>query len=120
MRPRAAFNRDVPQNGVTIGANTNTPQSTQQHKFQFRDDFSWHKSGWGGLGHDMKVGVNFINEPRLFITNSAKGIPQFSHSTNDKNGPISTASLNDGDSHVNMPLKRVRGVFQDDWRLLAA
>ena len=22
----------------------------------------------GGLGHDFKAGVNFINEPRLFIT----------------------------------------------------
>ena len=28
----------------------------------------------GGLGHDFKVGVNFINEPRLFITfNTGKG-----------------------------------------------
>ena len=57
-----------------IGANTNTPQTTQQHKYQFRDDFSWHKSG-GGLGHDFKAGVNFINEPRLYITfNTGKGI----------------------------------------------
>ncbi len=29
-------------NGVTIGANGNTPQTTEQKKFQFRDDFSWH------------------------------------------------------------------------------
>src|SRR5262249_38730525 len=29
-------------NGVTIGANGNTPQTTEQRKFQFRDDFSWH------------------------------------------------------------------------------
>ena len=28
----------------------------------------------GGLGHDFKAGVNFINEPRLFITfNTGKG-----------------------------------------------
>ena len=59
---------------MTIGANVNTPQTTQQRKFQFRDDFSWHKSGGGGLGHDFKVGVNFINEPHLFITfNTGKG-----------------------------------------------
>src|SRR5262249_23973860 len=103
--------------GVTIGANTNTPQTTEQHKFQFRDDFSWHSSSWGG-GHDFKVGVNYINEPRLFITfNSAKGIPQFTHTTNDPNGPISTASLNDGDSHANMPLKQFATYFQDDWRI---
>ena len=59
---------------MTIGANGNTPQTTEQKKYQFRDDFSWHETGGGGLGHDFKVGVNFINEPRLFITfNTGKG-----------------------------------------------
>ena len=45
-RRRAARhpNQSFP-NGVTTGANGNTPQTTQQRKFQFRDDFSWHKSG---------------------------------------------------------------------------
>jgi hypothetical protein len=66
----------------------------------------------------MKAGVNFINEPHLFITfNSAKGIPQFTHNTNDQNGAISSATLNDGDSHVNMPLKQFATYFQDDWRV---
>ncbi|HEV3484711.1 MAG TPA: carboxypeptidase regulatory-like domain-containing protein, partial [Vicinamibacterales bacterium] len=55
-------------NGVFIGQNINTPQTTEQKKWQFRDDFSWSVSGMGGLGHDFKTGVNFINEPRLFIT----------------------------------------------------
>jgi len=45
---------------VTIGANGNTPQTTQQKKYQFRDDFSWHLTRHGGLGHDFKVGANFI------------------------------------------------------------
>ena len=58
----------------TTGANVNTPQTTEQKKYQFRDDFSWHVTGMGGLGHDFKAGVNFINEPRLFITfNTGKG-----------------------------------------------
>ena len=36
----------------------------------------------GGLGHDFKTGVNFINEPRLFITfNSGKGVVQYTHLT---------------------------------------
>ena len=36
----------------------------------------------GGLGHDFKAGVNFINEPRLFITfNSGKGVIQYTHLT---------------------------------------
>ena len=25
-------------------------------------------AGMGGLGHDFKAGVNYINEPRLFLT----------------------------------------------------
>ena len=65
--------RDIPQRRAT-GANVNTPQTTEQQKYQFRDDFSWHVSGMGGLGHDFKAGVNYINEPRLYLTfNTGKG-----------------------------------------------
>jgi len=60
--------RQVFPNGVVIGYNANTPQSTIQHKFQFRDDFSWRVTGMGGLGHDFKAGVNYIHEPKLFVT----------------------------------------------------
>ena len=105
-------------NGVAIGANTNTPQTTEQHKYQFRDDFSWHKSGGMGVGHDFKAGANFINEPHLFITfNSAKGIVQYTHNTNDPNGPISTVALNDGNSEANMPMKQFGTYFEDDYRV---
>ena len=54
------------------------PQTTEQVKYQFRDDFSWLVGGRGGLGHDFKAGVNFINEPRLFIdASAAKGVTQY-------------------------------------------
>jgi hypothetical protein len=113
----AAPNQSFP-NGVTIGANVNTPQTTEQRKFQFRDDFSWHKSGGGGLGHDFKVGVNFINEPRLFITfNTGKGAVFNTHITNDLNGPISTVTVSDGDASANIPMKQFGTYFQDDWRV---
>ena len=63
----------------------------------------------GGLGHDFKAGVNFINEPRLFITfNTGKGVIQYNHLTNDVNGPISNVTLNDGDSHGEHPAEAVR------------
>ncbi len=58
-------------NGVTIGYNTNTPQTTEQRKYQFRDDFSWSATGLGGLGHSFKAGVNYIHEPRLYVTFSS-------------------------------------------------
>ena len=104
-------------NGVSIGQSPNTPQTTEQKKWQFRDDFSWSVAGMGGIGHDFKVGVNFINEPRLFITfNSGKGVLQHTHLTDDVNGPISIVTLNDGDASANIPLKQYAIYFQDDWR----
>ncbi len=105
-------------NGVTTGANGNTPQTTEQTKYQFRDDFSWHMSGGGGLGHDLKVGANFINEPHLFITfNTGKGVTFNTHITNDVNGPISLVTVSDGNAGANMPMKQFATYFQDDWRV---
>ncbi len=43
-------------NGITIGQNGNTPQSTKERKYQFRDDLSWVKGN-----HTMKFGVNYIH-----------------------------------------------------------
>ena len=105
-------------NGVTIGQNPNTPQSTAQKKYQFRNDFSWHAAGMGGLGHAFKAGANFIHEPRLFITfNTGKGVVQYNHLTDDVDGPLSGVILNDGDSAANIPLKQYAAYIQDDWRV---
>jgi hypothetical protein len=105
-------------NGVSVGQSPNTPQTTEQKKWQFKDDFSWNVSGMGGLGHDFKSGVNFINEPRLFITfNSGKGVVQYTHLTDDRNGPISNVLLNDGDASANIPMKQFAWYVQDDWRV---
>lgn len=107
---------EVFPNGVAIGQSPNTPQTTEQKKWQFRDDFSWHVTGMGGIGHDFKAGVNFINEPRLFITfNSGKGVIQHTHLTDSVTGPISNVTLNDGDASANIPLKQFAGYVQDDW-----
>ncbi len=112
-----APNQSFP-NGVTTGANQNTPQTTQQKKYQLRDDFSWHKTGLGGLGHDFKTGVNFINEPHLFITfNTGKGAVFYTHLTNDVNGPISLVTISDGDASANIPTKQFGTYIQDDWRV---
>ena len=103
-------------NGVAVGQSPNTPQSTEQKKYQFRDDFSWHVTGMGGIGHDFKTGVNFINEPRLYITfNSGKGVPQLTYLTDNVNGAISNITVNDGDASANIPLKQYAWYIQDDW-----
>ncbi|HSL21122.1 MAG TPA: carboxypeptidase regulatory-like domain-containing protein [Vicinamibacterales bacterium] len=105
-------------NRVVIGYNSNTPQTTEQHKYQFRDDFSWHVTGKGGVGHDFKVGVNFINEPHLYITfNAGSGAYSYTHLTNDLNGPISAIGLGSAGAGVNLPMKQVGTYIQDDWRL---
>jgi hypothetical protein len=104
-------------NGVTIGYNTNTPQSTEQKKYQFRDDFSWHVTGGGGLGHDMKAGVNFINEPHLYVTFSSGSTDYaYTHLTNDLNGPISIVTRSKPGSSANLPMKQFGFYVQDDWR----
>jgi hypothetical protein len=104
-------------NGVAVGQNINTPQTTAQKKWQFRDDFSWHMEGIGGIGHDFKTGVNFINEPRLFITfNTGTGDYSYTHLTDDLNGPISVVSRNGGSADANIPMKQYAWYFQDDWR----
>jgi hypothetical protein len=112
----------VPQqtfpNGVAIGYNTNTPQTTEQSKYQFRDDFSWHATGMGGLGHDFKAGVNFINEPRLYVTFSSGSTDySYAHLTNDINGPISAILRQKPGASANLPMKQYGVYFQDDWRV---
>jgi hypothetical protein len=104
-------------NNVSIGQNINTPQATQQKKYQFRDDFSWHMAGMG-LGHDFKAGVNFINEPRLYLTfNTGTGGYSYTHLDNNINGPISAVSLSGGSAEANTPMKQYATFIQDDWRL---
>ena len=105
-------------NGVIIGYNTNTPQTTEQHKFQFRDDFSWHKTGMGGLGHDFKAGVNYINEPHLYVTFSSGSTDYaYTHLDLNQNGPISAVGRNKPGASANLPMKQAGVYFQDDWRV---
>ena len=117
-----AARTDAPQetfpNQVAIGYNTNTPQTTEQRKFQFKNDFSWSIAGMGGLGHDMKVGVNYIHEPRLFVTfSSGSSDYAYTHLTNDLNGPISVVSRNKPGASANLPMDQYGFYIQDDWRV---
>src|SRR5262249_55362873 len=104
-------------NTVASGSNQNTPQKTEQTKWQFRDDFSWGLTGKGGIGHDFKAGVNFINEPHLFTTfNSGINDFAYTHLTDERNGPIQTITKNGGTGEVNIPFKQYSAYIQDDFR----
>jgi Carboxypeptidase regulatory-like domain/TonB dependent receptor len=105
------------RNGVTIGQNGNTPQTTEQKKYQFRNDFSWHRPGLG-VGHDFKVGFNYIHEPRLFITfNTGTNDFFYRHLDNNPSGPLDLVTRNGGAAEANIPLDQYAFYFQDDWRV---
>ena len=113
LDPRITFPNDV-----AVGQNPNTPQQTQQQKWQFRDDFSWSMGGLGGLNHGFKAGVNFINEPRLFITfNTGTGDYAYSMLTNDINGLVTDVVKNGGSADANIPTKQFAAYIQDDWKV---
>jgi hypothetical protein len=104
-------------NGVTVGQSINTPQTTEQHKHQFRDDYSWTHGR-----HDMRVGVSFIYEPTLDITFSTGQVYQYTHLSDSRTSPISNISRNgaiggDGGSVGRIPNKQYAAYIQDGWRL---
>jgi hypothetical protein len=105
-------------NSVAIGQNANTPQATEQKKWQFRNDLSWSTARFGGIGHAFKTGVNYIHEPHLLASaNNGTNGYTYTHLTNDINGPLNLITLNGGEAEANMPLNLFSAYFQDDWRL---
>ncbi len=104
-------------NGVRAGANPNTPQATEQTKWQFRDDFSWSKTGGGGIGHDFKAGVNWIHEPHLYATFNGGNQPQLTLLSDSLASPVRQVTFNGGAANVNIPIELYSAYIQDDWRL---
>ena len=105
-------------NGVTVGQSVNTPQTTEQHKHQFRDDFTWTMGR-----HDLRIGASFIYEPTLDITFSTGQVNQYTHLTDSRTSPISGISRNGsigtgpGGSVGRIPNNQYAGYIQDGWRM---
>ena len=104
-------------NGVTVGTNPLAPQGLEQRKWQFRDDFSWTRTGLGGLGHIFKAGVNIVREPRLsgWFAQGTSGI--FMMGANDVRGPVVSIFRTDGTAEFNIPIDSYGLFAQDDWRV---
>lgn len=102
--------------GVQTGQNVNAPQSTAQEKVQVKDNFSFSKV-LGGDRHDFKVGIEYIAENVLggFFSPGAAG--QFTHLTDDPNGPISDITFLSGDFAFSTPNDQWRAYVQDDWQV---
>src|SRR3954468_23913360 len=73
--------------GAHSGQNVNTPQSTNQTKYQYKDDFSFTRNLFGRT-NNFKVGGNYIHEPPLGgdFTTGTSG--QFSFTADSINSPI--------------------------------
>jgi outer membrane receptor protein involved in Fe transport len=104
-------------NSVRAGAAPSTPQTTEQTKWQFRDDFTWTVTGMGGIAHDFKAGANWIHEPHLFITFNGGNLPQLTMASDDINGPVQQITFNGGAADINMPMDLYAIYVQDDWRV---
>jgi TonB dependent receptor-like, beta-barrel len=104
-------------NGVTVGQSVNTPQTTEQHKYQFRDDFTWTKGR-----HEFKVGASFIYEPVLDITFSTGQNVQYTHLEDSRTSPISNITYNGsigagGGSVGKIPNNQYAFYVQDTFRV---
>ena len=103
-------------NTVIGGNNQSAPQTTEQTKLQLRDDVSWTLRGLGGLEHNMKVGANWLHEPRLFISTASGVAGFFTFTANDLNAPLQSVQVIGGAVQANIPLDFYSGYVQDDWR----
>lgn len=102
--------------GVTIGQNINTPQTTNQEKFQYKDEFSFSRT-LGGRRHDFKTGVSYVDEPTLGGDFSTGLNGQFSLVSDAQglNSPVASITFNGGFSGNDTPIKQYGVFFQDDW-----
>ena len=100
--------------GVTVGQNINTPQTTNQVKYQYKDEFSFSRT-LGGRRHDFKTGASYVNEPTLGgdFTTGTNG--QFSLLNDNINSPVGDITFNGGFSGNKTPVKQYGVFFQDDW-----
>lgn len=102
--------------GVKSGQNINTPQSTHQVKYQFKDDFSF-AADIAGQRHDFKFGVQYIHEPTLggdFST--GVDAPLFSLLRDEIGSPVTDITQFGGLFVDDTPVDQYSAYIQDDWR----
>ncbi len=99
--------------GAHSGQNINTPQTTNQTKYQYKDDFSFSRNLFG-RANNFKTGVNYINEPTLGgdFTTGTSG--QFSFAADNLSSPVVDITFFGGFFGDKTPVKQYGGYFQDD------
>ena len=102
--------------GAKGGANANAPATTEQQRWQFRDDYSWHSNLLGST-HEFRTGVNWLHTPRLFVSNRGMTDGSLTLRTNDINGPVNSILLIGGNVESNIPTDLYGFYIQDNWRV---
>ena len=105
------------------GASVNTPQQTIQRRWQFRDDFSFRKEGWGG-DHNFKAGAEVLAShyggyfiPTLYgYFNFQNSIPGANSVAAYANSIADTFTGSAGTNEANDDWTYVAVYFQDDWK----
>jgi hypothetical protein len=99
--------------GAHSGQNINTPQSTNQTKYQYKDDFSFTRNFFGRT-NNFKAGINYIHEPTLGgdFTTGTSG--QFSFAANNVNSPITDITFFGGFAGESTPVNEYSVYLQDD------
>ncbi len=103
-------------NGVTVGQNINTPQTTLQEKSQFKDDFSWSTT-LGGRRNDFKTGFNYVHEPILGGTFTTGKAGQYTLLENRVGSPVTEIVITGGNAQFSTPIDQYGVYFQDDLAL---
>jgi len=102
--------------GFTTGQNINTPQHTNQTKYQYKDDFGW-STVLGGQRHDFKTGVAYLHEPVLGGDFTTGTTGQFSTLTDQVGSPITDITIFGGFNGNSDPVNQYSAYVQDDWAL---
>jgi hypothetical protein len=99
--------------GAHLGQNVNTPQTTNQKKYQYKDDFSW-STQMGSMHHDFKAGGQYINEPTLGGDFTVGTTGQYNLLKDQLGSPVQQIVINGGFSGDSTPIKQYSGYLQDD------
>ena len=99
--------------GAHTGQNINTPQSTKQTKYQYKDDFSFTRT-IAGRANNFKTGFNYIHEPVLGGDNTTGTTGQYSFLRDDPSSPITDITFFGGFSGESTPINEYSAYVQDD------
>jgi hypothetical protein len=100
--------------GFSTGQNINTPQHTNQTKYQYKDDFSF-SANLGGRRHDFKTGFNVIHEPTLGGDFTTGTTGQFSTLADRAGAPVTDIQIFGGFAGQSTPVDEYSAFIQDDW-----